>query len=98
MAKKVLIKPLVTEKSDIISESLNQYTFVVDKKANKIEIRKAIEEMYGVTVEAVNTAIMPAKAKNRNTRTGILRGQVASFKKAIVTLSDGEEIDFFGDI
>ncbi|MCB0641005.1 MAG: 50S ribosomal protein L23 [Phaeodactylibacter sp.] len=98
MAKEVLIKPLITEKSDLLSESLNQYTFVVNKKANKIEIRRAVEKLYSVTVESVNTVVMPAKSKSRNTRNGIVRGRVSSYKKAIVTLSAGEEIDFFGDI
>ncbi len=99
MAKKeILIKPLITEKSENLSEGLNQYTFVVNRKANKVEIRKAVEEMYGVSVAAVNTAIMPAKAKVRNTRSGILRGRKPAFKKAMVTLYEGEEIDFFGDI
>jgi large subunit ribosomal protein L23 len=98
MAKQILIKPIVTEKSDLLSEKLNQYTFLVDKKANKVEIRKAVEEMYGVTVDSVNTAIMPGKAKNRSTRTAVLKGRVSSYKKAIITLSSGDEIDFFGDI
>ncbi|MCB0707249.1 MAG: 50S ribosomal protein L23 [Saprospiraceae bacterium] len=98
MAKDILVKPMVTEKSDLLSEKLNQYTFVVHKKANKVEIRKAVEEMYGVTVEAVNTATMPGKVKSRSTRTGVLKGRKPSYKKAIVTLSGGEEIDFFGDI
>ncbi|MBR9922156.1 MAG: 50S ribosomal protein L23 [Bacteroidetes bacterium] len=98
MAKDILVKPLVTEKSDILSESLNQYTFVVNKRANKVEIKKAVEEMYGVTVEAVNTANMPGKNKSRSTRTGVLKGRKPGYKKAIVTLSSGEDIDFFGDI
>lgn len=71
---------------------------MVDKKANKIEIRKAVEDMYGVSVEAVNTMVMPGKVKNRSTRSGILRGRISSFKKAVVTLTQGEEIDFYGDI
>lgn len=98
MAKEVLIKPLITEKADSLSDKLNQYTFVVNKKANKIEIRRAVEKLYSVTVESVNTVVMPAKSKSRNTRNGIVRGRVSSYKKAIVTLSSGEEIDFFGDI
>ena len=98
MAKDILIKPLITEKADKLSEDLNQYTFVVNKKANKIEIRQAVEKLYSVTVQSVNTAVMPAKSKSRNTRNGVVRGEVSSYKKAIVTLSAGEEIDFFGDI
>ena len=98
MAKQILIKPLITEKADSLSEKRNQYTFVVAKKANKVEIRKAVEAMYNVAVESVNTVIMPGKTKNRNTLSGIIKGRVSSYKKAIVTLSQGEEIDFFGDI
>ncbi|NRB46464.1 MAG: 50S ribosomal protein L23 [Saprospiraceae bacterium] len=98
MAKTVLVKPIITEKAEGLSDSLNQYSFVVDRKANKIEIRKAVEEMYGVTVDSVNTMIMPAKTKNRTTRSGYVRGRVSAYKKAIITLTEGEEIDFFGDI
>ncbi|MCR9287326.1 MAG: 50S ribosomal protein L23 [Bacteroidetes bacterium] len=98
MAKEILIKPIITEKADRLTDSLNQYSFIVDKKSNKIEIRKAIEDLYSVQVESVNTIIMPAKAKSRNTRAGLIKGRVSSYKKAIITLADGEEIDFFGDI
>ena len=98
MAKEILIKPLITEKSETISEGLNQYSFVVNKKANKIEIKKAVEDLYNVEVERVNTMIMPGKVKNRTTRSGMIRGRVPAFKKAVVTVADGDEIDFFGDI
>ncbi|MEL6925647.1 MAG: 50S ribosomal protein L23 [Bacteroidota bacterium] len=98
MAKTILIKPIISEKADKLSDGLNQYSFIVDRKANKIEIRKAVEEMYNVAVDSVNTAIMPAKSKRRNTKSGILQGSVSAYKKAIVTLSEGEEIDLFGEI
>ena len=98
MAKQILIKPVITEKSEKLAEDLNRYTFIVDKKANKVEIRKAVEQMYSVSVESVNTVIMPGKVKNRNTRTKVIKGRKPSLKKAIVTLSVGEEIDFFGDL
>ena len=98
MAKTILVKPIITEKSDMLSEKLGRYTFLVNKKANKIEIKKAVEEMYSVSVEAVNTIIMPAKMKTRNSRAGVLKGTKSSYKKAIVKLADGEEIDYFGDI
>mgnify|MGYP000559791429 CR=1 FL=1 len=98
MAKKILIKPIITEKSSAQTESANQYTFKVDKKANKIEIKKAIEKMYGIKVESVNTIIVPSKKKVRNTRSGLQKGSKSSYKKAIVKLTDGETIDFFGDI
>ena len=98
MAKDILVKPIISEKAELLSESRGQYSFEVNRKANKVEIKKAVEDMYNVSVASVNTLIMPAKAKNRNTRSGLIKGRVSSFKKAIVTLSEGEEIDFFGDI
>lgn len=98
MGKQILIKPLITEKAEQLTEKRNQFTFVVDKKANKVEIRKAVEQMYSVKVAAVNTAIMPAKTRNRNTKAGFIRGHVSSYKKAIVTLAVGETIDLYGDI
>ncbi len=98
MANTILIKPIITEKAETLSETNNQYSFVVDKKANKIEIKKAVESMYSVNVASVNTMIMPAKAKSRNTRSGVTKGHISPYKKAIVKLVDGEEIDFFGDI
>ena len=98
MGHHILVKPIISEKAEGLSESLNQYSFVVDKGANKIQIKKAVEEMYNVSVRSVNTLIMPAKAKSRFTRTGVQRGRQSSYKKAIVTLAQGEEIDFFSEI
>ncbi|MFK8103320.1 MAG: 50S ribosomal protein L23 [Saprospiraceae bacterium] len=98
MAKTILVKPIITEKAEALSENSSKYSFVVNKKANKVEIKKAIEEMYGVNVASVNTAIMPSKAKSRNTKSGVLKGKISSYKKAIISLADGEAIDFFGDI
>ena len=98
MSKTVLVKPIITEKAEMLSETLGQYSFVVDRRANKIQIRKAVEDLYSVTVESVNTMVMPGKQKNRSTRSGVLKGRKASYKKAIVTLSEGESIDHFGDI
>ena len=98
MAHQVLIKPIISEKAERLSETLGQYSFVVDRKANKIEIRKAVEDMYNVSVKAVNTMVMPGKAKTRFTRGGVQTGRQAPYKKAIVTLTAGEEIDFFTDI
>ncbi|MEL7118674.1 MAG: 50S ribosomal protein L23 [Bacteroidota bacterium] len=98
MARTILIRPLITEKSEMLSDRLNQYTFVVDKKANKLQIKDAIEEMYNVAVESVNTIIVPGKLKTRSTRSGLLKGRKPSYKKAVVTLTEGEEIDFFGEI
>ena len=96
--KTILVKPIITEKTSALSDDLSQYTFIVNKLANKVEIRKAVEEMYQVNVVSVNTAVMPGKFKVRNTRSGIQKGRQPSYKKAIVTLAEGEEIDFYGDI
>ncbi len=97
MAKTILVKPLITEKTEKLSEVLNQYSFVVNKQANKIEIKKAVEELYGVQVTAVNTMIMPSKAKSRNTKSGLIKGRVSGFKKAVITVEEGEVIDFYGE-
>jgi large subunit ribosomal protein L23 len=96
--KIILVKPLITEKADNLSEAKSQYSFVVDKGANKIEIRKAVEQLYTVNVESVNTMVIPGKRKSRNTKKGVLHGRKSSYKKAVVTLATGETIDFFGDI
>lgn len=98
MANHILVKPIISEKAESLSDRLKQYTFVVDKRANKVQIRKAVEKLYNVGVASVNTMIMPGKSKSRYTRTGVQSGSVGSFKKAVVTLVEGEEIDFFGDI
>lgn len=98
MSKTILIKPVVSEKAELLSENQGHYTFVVVKTANKIEIRKAVEARYGVTVDRVNTALMPGKTKNRSTKSGIIRGRVPAFKKAIVTLAEGETIDLYNEL
>ncbi|MFT5997976.1 MAG: large subunit ribosomal protein L23 [Neolewinella sp.] len=98
MAKTILIKPVVSEKAELLSENQEHYTFVVAKTANKIEVRKAVEARYGVTVDRVNTMIMPGKTKNRSTKSGLLRGRVSSFKKAIITLAEGETIDLYNEL
>ncbi|MEM7571916.1 MAG: 50S ribosomal protein L23 [Bacteroidota bacterium] len=97
MAKQILIKPLVTEKAELLSEDQQQYTFIVNKAANKVEIGQAIAERYGVQVISVNTAIMPSKTKNRTTKSGLIRGRVPAYKKAIITLADGEELDLYNE-
>lgn len=98
MAKRILIKPIITEKADRLSEKDGRYSFVVNKDANKIEIKKAVAETYNVEVESVNTMIMPSKTKNRNSKRTAIRGSVSSYKKAIVTLVEGETINFFGEV
>lgn len=98
MTKRILIKPIISEKSENLSGDFSQYSFVVHKEANKVEIRKAIEEMYSVNVTSVNTLVMPGKSKTRNTRSGVQKGKISSYKKAIIKLASGEEIDFFGEV
>ncbi len=97
MAKTILIRPLITEKSENLAESQNRYSFVVDKRVNKIEIKSAVQEMYNVSVLSVNTVRMPAKAKSRNTKSGIVKGRKPAYKKAIVRLAEGDVIDFYGE-
>jgi large subunit ribosomal protein L23 len=91
----VLVRPVITEKVNRQMEKSGVYTFVVDKKANKLEVKKAVEEFYGVKVAAVNTAVMPAKQKSRFTKKGLLTGRKSGYKKAIITLTEGESIDLF---
>jgi len=98
MKKTIIIKPLITEKSEMISEKENKACFVVHRRANKIEIKNAIEKAYNVSVVSVNTAVMPGKAKTRNTRSGVVRGRSSSFKKAIVKLAEGETLDLYGEM
>jgi len=94
----VLIKPLIAEKMTELSEKRNQYGFIVDRKANKIEIRKAIEGQYNVSVTSINTMIYAGKSKKRFTKSAILDGRTNHFKKAIVTVADGDVIDFYANI
>ncbi len=94
----ILLKPIVTEKMTAQGEDLNRYGFIVDKRANKVEIKKAVEEMYGVSVEAVNTMRYLGKQKSRFTKSGVISGQSKSTKKAIITLAEGEKIDFYSNI
>lgn len=98
MSKRILVKPIISEKSEMLTEKVNQYSFVVDRKASKKDIKRAIEEMYEVKVDSVNTLIMPSKSKSRNTKRGAVKGSVSSYKKAIITVADGAAIDFFGEI
>ncbi|OEK03547.1 50S ribosomal protein L23 [Roseivirga sp. 4D4] len=93
----ILKKPLVTEKVSELNES-GKYGFIVDENANKVEIKKAVEDMYGVTVEDVNTMRYQGKMKSRYTKSRIISGRKNSFKKAIVTVADGEVIDFYSGI
>jgi large subunit ribosomal protein L23 len=94
----ILIKPIITEKMTAQAEKLNRYGFVVAKGANKLEIKAAIEKMYGVKVDTVNTQQYVGKVKTRNTTRGVAVGRVNRSKKAIVTLKQGEVIDFYASI
>jgi large subunit ribosomal protein L23 len=94
----ILKKPLLTEKVAQLTEKLNRYTFKVDHRANKLQIKQAIEKMYGVNITAVNTMKYVGKLKSRNTKAGAVTGRAATYKKAIITLKDGETIDFYSNI
>lgn len=93
----ILKKPLLTEKITKLTEKLNRYAFIVDPKANKIQIKGAVEAMYGVNVEAVNTMRYEGKLKSRNTKAGSVSGRPSKYKKAVITLKDGETIDFYSN-
>ncbi len=93
----VLKKPLVTEKVSALNEK-GKYGFFVDIKANKVEIKKAVEKQYGVNVESVNTMSVMGKLKTRYTKAGVLSGRQQNYKKAIVTLAQGEVIDFYSNV
>lgn len=94
----ILIRPIVTEKLTAQGEKLNCYGFEVAKRANKLQIRKAIEAMYGVTVESVNTVIVGGKSKSRYTKAGFIQGRTNTYKKAIVTVAKDDKIDFYSNI
>ena len=93
----ILKKPLVTEKASELNEA-NKYAFVVDKRANKVEVKKAVEDTYGVSVVSVNTMNYLGKNKTRYTKAGFISGRKPSFKKAIVEVAEGDMIDFYSNI
>jgi large subunit ribosomal protein L23 len=94
----VLIKPILTEKANAQQEKLRRYAFKVDRKANKLEIKKAVELFYGINVVDVNTSVVPAKAKTRSTKAGMVQGRKPAYKKALVTVAEGESIDLYANI
>ena len=94
----ILIKPIVTEKLTDQGEKLNRYGFVVDREANKLQIKEAVEKMYNVTVASVNTVNYHGKRKSRYTKAGLLSGRMNHFKKAYVTLAGDDKIDFYSNI
>lgn len=94
----ILKKPILTEKMTNMGEKLGRYAFIVDKRANKIQIKNAVEAMYGVSVTSVNTMVYAGKSKSRSTKKGFVQGRTDSFKKAIVSLASGNNIDFYSTI
>jgi large subunit ribosomal protein L23 len=94
----VLVKPIVTEKSNKLSDKSRTYAFRIDRRANKLEVKKAIEDFYGVTVMEVNTVVVPGKAKSKFTKAGFISGRKPSYKKAYVKVAEGEIIDLYSNI
>lgn len=94
----IIIKPFVTEKMTSITEKQNRYGFIVEKGANKIEIKNAIEKLYGVSVTEVNTIRYAGKSKSRYTKAGLVEGRTNGYKKAIVSVKEGDSIDFYSNI
>lgn len=94
----VLIKPILTEKANGQQEKLRRFAFKVARGANKLEIKKAVEEFYGVTIVDVNTAVVPGKNKTRYTKKGFTKGQKPAYKKALVTVAEGDTLDLYSNI
>ena len=94
----ILIKPILSEKANAQQESLRRYAFKVNRRANKLEIKTAIEQFYGVNVLEVNTLVVPGKQKTRSTKSGIISGVKSGYKKALVTVAEGETIDLYASI
>jgi len=94
----IILKPVITEKMTDMGESLNQYGFIVHRNANKLQIKKAVEMLYDVEVTSVNTMNYSGKVKTRFTKSGMLAGRTKAYKKAIVTVAEGETIDFYSNI
>ena len=94
----ILLKPIVTEKMTSQGDKQNRYGFIVAKNANKLQIKIAVEELYSVTVASVNTMRYGGKVKTRNTKSGLLVGRTNATKKAVVTLAEGNKIDFYSNI
>lgn len=94
----VIVKPVITEKMTEKGEKLNQFGFIVNRHANKLQIKSEIEDLYGVEVLSINTMNYSGKNKSRYTKSGMISGKSNAFKKAIVTLAEGDSIDFFSNI
>ncbi len=94
----ITIEPIVTEKATKLTDKLNRYTFRVSPEANKYQIKQLVEKLYGVKVKNVNTAVVRGKNKSRWTKSGLLKGSTSAYKKAFITVADGETIDFYSNI
>lgn len=94
----ITIKPLITEKATQLTERRGVYTFRVSPEANKYQIKKLVEELYGVKVERVNTMLVRGKNKSRWTKSGLLRGKTNEWKKAVIKVAGDQNIDFFSNI
>lgn len=94
----IIIKPIITEKITKDGEIFNRFGFVVDRKANKIQIKGAVEAAYGVSVVNVSTMNYPAKRSVKFTKGGMINGKTNAYKKAIVEVKEGETIDFYSNI
>ncbi|MCD8287933.1 MAG: 50S ribosomal protein L23 [Porphyromonadaceae bacterium] len=94
----IIIKPIVTEKMSKLGEKYNRYGFAVVPDADKLQIKKAVEDLYNVKVVSVNTMMKNGKAKSRYTKSGLIQGRTSKYKKAIVTLKEGDTIDFYSNI
>lgn len=94
----ILIKPVITEKATADSELMNRYGFVVDRRANKVEIKKAVESTYGVSVTKVRTLNVRPDRKTKFTKTGMITGKTSAYKKAIVQVADGDVIDLYNNL
>jgi large subunit ribosomal protein L23 len=94
----IMIKPIVTEKATKLTEQLNRYTFRVSLNANKYQIKSLVEQLYGVKVVNVNTLVVRGKNKSRWTKSGLLRVKTTAWKKAFITVGEGETIDFYSNI
>ena len=94
----ILVKPIITEKATNNSELHNRYTFVVDKDANKIEIKEAVEAAYGVSISSIKTLNYPVKRSTKYTKKGLVSAAKSGYKKAIVQLAEGDSIDFYNNL
>ncbi|MBN2746132.1 MAG: 50S ribosomal protein L23 [Bacteroidales bacterium] len=94
----IIERPIISEKMSMLTDKLNRYGFIVNRKSNKIQIKQAVEKMYDVEVVEVNTMNYSGKTKSRATKAGYIPGRTKAFKKAVVTLAEGQTIDFYSNI